>query len=154
MLLETLMEFQYWRWKWNHLKRSPGGSQVSMCACVCVHVSVRVCACSYSTVKKNVYLLCKVCIVNYKFCVCVWIQERICQTTLTMASMKTRGRLTVKNRRSSAWVWRSPLSALWRARSLWVTRGSPVLVRLFFAFHHLVCLPSIIRLLLSSWKYF
>lgn len=31
MLLETLMGFQYWRWKWSPLKRNPGGSQVCLC---------------------------------------------------------------------------------------------------------------------------
>lgn len=33
MLLETLMEVLFWRWKWNPLKRSLGESQVCVCVC-------------------------------------------------------------------------------------------------------------------------
>lgn len=60
MLLETLMGFQCWKWKWSHLKRSPGENQVCVCSAyfVCfillLHILV-VCICRILTKTSEVY---------------------------------------------------------------------------------------------------
>lgn len=48
--------------------------------------------------------LCSPTSLNTLFLLCVCVQARICRTISTTASMKTRGRLTVKNRRGCVWV--------------------------------------------------